>query len=165
MPERTFVHGISSEQYGLKEERHRRLAAPRVIRAKEIPWEGGPSHWNKDVLRPDSEPFRTQTLDVHIESEAPGGISHNHAHQNEAVIYVLEGRGHDIHDGERYEWEAGDLLVVHNESLHQHCNDDPERPSRFLIIKAKPLWMFMGLIQQGYVSRAPTEDKGYRPKD
>ena len=49
---------------------------PRVIKAKDLPWEGGPGHWNKDVLRPSMEPFRTQTLEIHIESEAPGGISH-----------------------------------------------------------------------------------------
>ena len=165
MAERTFVRAVTSEQYGLKEERRRRLAAPRVIKAKQLSWESGPSHWNKNILTPDTEPFRTQTLHVHVESEAPGGISHNHGHQNEALFYVLEGRGHEIHDGVRYDWEAGDLVIVHNDSVHQHCNDDPERPSRVLIIKAKPLWLFMGLMQQGYVSRAEERETGYRPSD
>ena len=165
MAERTFVKGISSESYGLKEERRRRLAAPRVIKAKTLPWDGGPGHWNKDVLTPDNEPFLTQSIYVHVESEAPGGISHTHGHQNEALFYVLEGRGHEIHDGERYDWEAGDLVVVHNDSVHQHCNDDPKRPSRVLVIKAKPLWMFLGLMQQGYLTRASTEETGYRPVD
>ncbi len=165
MPERTFVKGVSSESYGLAEERRRRLAAPRVIKAKELAWEGGPGHWNKNVLTPDSEPFLTQAIYVHIESEAPGHVSHKHGHQNEALFYVLEGRGHEVHDGERYDWQAGDLVVVHNDSVHQHFNDDPARPSRVLVIKAKPLWMFLGLFQQGYVTRAKTEATGYRPQD
>jgi quercetin dioxygenase-like cupin family protein len=161
--DRIFARGVSGE-YSLDEERRRRLAAPRVIKAKELPWDGGPGHWNKDVLRPSTEPFRTQTLEVHIESEAPGGVSHTHGHQNEALFYVLEGRGHEIHDGKRYDWEAGDLVVVHNDSVHTHCNDDPDRPSRVLIIKAKPLWMFMGLFQQGYITRASKKETGYRPE-
>ncbi len=165
MAERTFVKGMASEGYSLTEERKRRLAAPRVIKAKALPWEGGPGHWNKDVLRPSMEPFRTQSLEIHIESEAPGGISHNHGHQNEALFYVLEGRGHEIHDGLRYDWRAGDVVMVHNDSVHQHFNDDPDHPSRVLIIKAKPLWMFMGLIQQGYLSRAATDETGYKPED
>ena len=162
---RVFVRGMESETYDLDEERKRRLALPRVVKAKDLPWEGGPGHWNKDVLRPSMEPFRTQTLEIHIESEAPGGASHDHGHQNEALFYVLEGRGHEIHDGERYDWEAGDVVIVHNDSVHQHFNDDPARPSRVLVIKAKPLWMFLGLIQQGYRSRASTGETGYRPKD
>ena len=164
MPERTFVKALSGD-YGLKEERARRLAAPRVIKAKDIPWGSGPNHWNRDILTPDTEPFRTQTLHVHMEAEAPGNVSHKHGHQNEALFYVLEGRGHEIHDGQRYEWEAGDLVVVHNDSVHQHFNDDKERPSRVLVIKAKPLWMFLGLIQQGYLSRASSRETGYEPKD
>ncbi len=162
--ERIFAREVTG-QYGLKEERRRRLAAPRVIKARELPWGGGPGHWNKDVLRPGMEPFRTQTLEVHIEAEAPGGISHTHGHQNEALLYVLEGRGHEIHDGKRYDWEAGDLVVVHNDSVHQHNNDDPERPSRVLIIKAKPLWMFMGLFQQDYTAHASKKETGFRPED
>lgn len=165
MKERTFVRALTSEQYDLAEQRRLRLAAPRVIKAKALPWGSGPSHWNKNVLTPDSEPFLTQTIHVHIEAEAPGGVSHVHGHQNEAVIYVLEGRGHDVHDGTRHDWEAGDLLVVHNDSVHEHHNDDPQRPSRILIIKAKPLWMFMGLIQQAYLRRAATHETGYRPQD
>ncbi len=164
MAERVFVKELSGE-YSLREERARRLAAPRVIKAKDIPWGSGPNHWNRDILTPDTRPFRTQSIHVHMEAEAPGNVSHKHGHQNEALFYILEGRGHEIHDGERYEWEAGDLVVVHNDSVHQHWNDDPERPSRALVIKAKPLWLFMGLMQQAYVTRASTEDRGYRPKD
>ncbi len=162
--QRTFVRGVGGA-YSLDEERARRLSLPRVVKAKELPWDGGPGHWNKDVFRPGMEPFRSQTLEIHVEAEAPGGLSHIHGHQNEALLYVLEGKGHDIHDGERYDWEAGDLVVVHNDSVHQHVNDDPKRPSRFLIIKAKPLWMFMGLFQQRYVQKASTAETGFRPTD
>ena len=28
------------------------------------------------------------------------------------VFFVLKGKGHDVHDGRRYDWEAGDALIV-----------------------------------------------------
>src|SRR5439155_19244592 len=116
------LRGMSSDADDLDEERRRRLALPRVIKAKDLPWEGGPGHWNKDVLRPSMEPFRTQTLEIHIESEAPGGISHNHGHQNEALFYVLEGHGYELHEGERHDSWAGDVAMVPYESSKQQCN-------------------------------------------
>jgi hypothetical protein len=39
--------------------------------------------------------------------------------------------------------------------VHQHFNALKDRPARVLIIKAKPLFLFMGLIQQGFVEKAP----------
>ena len=45
---------------------------------------------------------------------------------------------------------------------------DEERRRRLAlprVIKAKPLWMFLGLIQQGYLSRASKRATGYEPKD
>ena len=47
-------------------------------------------------------------------------------HQNEAVFYILKGKGYEIHDDKRYDWEAGDLVVVHTDSVHRHFNDGDE---------------------------------------
>ena len=169
---RVFLRGMSSEQYGLKELRQEQLAAPRV-RNDEIVVDDakvGHSGDSKDSrtwwrIGPGDEPFLTQNIQVHFVEIPPGKSNHGHGHQNEAVFYILEGKGYEIHDDKRYDWEAGDLVVVHNDSVHQHINDDPARPSRFLIIKAKPLWMFMGLFQQRYVKKASTAETGFRPKD
>ena len=45
-----------------------------------------------------------------------------------ALLYVLEGEGYDIHDGERYEWSAGDLVLVTPGCVHQHFNALEDRP-------------------------------------
>jgi gentisate 1,2-dioxygenase len=38
----------------------------------------------------------------------------------EELILVLEGKGYDIHDGERWNWQQGDLICVPAMTTHQH---------------------------------------------
>jgi uncharacterized RmlC-like cupin family protein len=54
----------------------------------------------------------TQVLYAHFIVLAPGGKSDKHGHMNEAMFYILDGKGHEIHDGVRYDWEAGDVVVT-----------------------------------------------------
>ena len=44
-----------------------------------------------------------------MEVYAPGGRNSKHGHMNSAVFFVLKGKGHDVHDGRRYDWEAGEI--------------------------------------------------------
>ena len=58
--------------------------------------------------------------------------SGKHRHQGGLVIYVLEGKGYSIVEGQRIDWEKGDLVLLPlhpNEVEHQHFNLDPEKPS------------------------------------
>jgi gentisate 1,2-dioxygenase len=78
--------------------------------------------------------FRTVGTSVsHIFVEQPHSRSHKHAHP-EAYLYVLEGRGYSIMDGQRYEWEKGDVVHVPPGMVeHQHFNptDEIARELRF----------------------------------
>ena len=67
------------------------------------------------------------------------------------MFYVLKGRGHDVHDGRRIDWKAGDVMIVENGCVHQHFNDSPTR-RRLLVFKAKPLFLFMHLLFQKIVA-------------
>ena len=42
----------------------------------------------------------------------------------EEQILVIEGRGYDIHDGIRWNWERGDLISIPAMAEHQHFNGD-----------------------------------------
>ena len=99
----------------------------------------------------------TQSIETHIEVYAPGAYGQKHGHLNSAVFYALKGRGHDIHDGKRIEWRAGDVMIVENGCVHQHFNDDPDNEAILLVFKAKPLFLFMHLLFQKIVSYPPTE--------
>jgi len=86
-----------------------------------------------------------------------GGKSQKHGHVNEAAFYILDGQGYEIHDGVRYDWSAGDVAIVHNNCVHQHFNADPVKPARALVLKTKPMYMFMNMLFQHLVEPRPTE--------
>jgi quercetin dioxygenase-like cupin family protein len=156
---RVFVREMISQTYGLDEFRRKQLAAPRVrspkddvsIFGKQGYTEGQDAWWR---VGPGDDPFWTQTLQVHLVELPARGAAKGHGHQNEAPFYILEGAGYEIHDGQRYDWTKGDLVLVHTDSVHQHFNPYDE-PALTLVIKAKATWLFAGLMQQG--SRRPIE--------
>jgi len=58
--------------------------------------------------------------------------SGKHRHQGGIVIYVLDGKGYSVVDGERVDWEKGDLLLLPMKVggvEHQHFNLDPGKPA------------------------------------
>ncbi len=79
--------------------------------------------------------------------------SGKHRHQGGLVIYVIDGKGYSVVDGERIDWAKGDLLMLPlrpNGVEHQHFNTD---------VGGKPaLWM--AFIHQGmreYLSSEMTQ--------
>jgi gentisate 1,2-dioxygenase len=60
--------------------------------------------------------------------------SGRHKHQGGLVIYVLEGVGYSVVDGERIDWSKGDLVLLPLRPggvEHQHFNLDPHKPSKW----------------------------------
>jgi quercetin dioxygenase-like cupin family protein len=155
---RRFLKGIESETYSLTEMRRQRLASVNRVLTPPYPNPTPGKAVEKDIISPGTEPFVTHSLQAHFAALAPGARDKGHGHQNEALFYILEGRGFDIHDGQRYDWEAGDALAVHNDSAHWHNNLDPDRPVVGLVMKAKPMWIFLGLQQQGPLGTGPAPD-------
>jgi gentisate 1,2-dioxygenase len=94
---------------------------------------------------------------LHLEEYGPGGRSQKHGHVNEAAFYILDGEGYEVHDGVRYDWKAGDVAIVHNNCVHQHFNASATNPARALVIKTKPMYMFMNMLFQQQVEPRPSE--------
>jgi gentisate 1,2-dioxygenase len=125
----------------------RTKAAGPVIAGDSLEWET--SHHGKVAYI--SEPAilgsNVQTMMMFIEELAPGGSNSGHRHLNEALVYILEGRGYSIIDGTRYDWKQGDTIAVPLMSWHQHFNADPERRVVFLGATNEPLLRSMGLFE------------------
>jgi quercetin dioxygenase-like cupin family protein len=152
---RTFVRGVTSATYGLNEHRRRQLAAPRVRSDTVVVDDAKVAHSGDSAqsrtwwrIGPGDEDFLTQTVQVHFVELPPRSANNGHGHQNEAAFYILEGAGYEVHDGQRYDWKQDDLVFVHTDCVHQHFNPYDERAVA-LVVKAKSLWMFLGLWQQG----------------
>src|ERR671925_1027808 len=151
--DRVFVRGIEG-QYSLKDELKRLRSLPRVIKGRDLTFNDGPQSFSKHFVEPVDG--LGQTLHVHLEEYAPGGRTQKHGHVNEAAFYILDGKGYEIHDGIRYDWQAGDVAIVHNNCVHQHFNASKDRPARALVIKTKPMFMFMNMLFQQLVEPRPT---------
>jgi quercetin dioxygenase-like cupin family protein len=81
---------------------------------------------------------------TNIFEEAPHSGSHKHTH-TEAMLYVLEGRGFSMIDGERYDWEEGDAVhVPPRMTSHEHFNDSDAR-TRTLRIEFGIRFFYEGL--------------------
>ena len=163
---RVFVRGLTSETYGLGEFRRQQLEVERVRDDAFVVDDAKVAHSGDSEqsrtwwrIGPGDEDFLTQTIQVHFVELPPQSSNHGHGHQNEAAFYILEGRGYEIHDDQRYDWSKDDLVYVHTDSVHRHFNPYDEK-ALALVVKAKCTWMFMGLIQQG--RSGPGGERGRR---
>jgi len=163
---------------GLKEaerQRKRDEKLQEVVKAKEMPWENS-RHGRLKHLVNDKMNVRVKTLDVYIQEIAPGGRSGKHRHMAEEYIFVLEGRGYDLHwdvnaqlkekyhweaekEPKRYEWEKGDVIFIPVNTVHQHFNSDPEHPAR-LISGMNRIYKYMGFHDLEQIEDAPKKIKG-----
>jgi hypothetical protein len=152
--DRVFVRGVQGH-YNLTEELKRLRAVPRVRKAKEINFVDGPQAYSRHYVEP--KDGITQLFHFHLEEYAPGGKSQKHGHVNEAAFYILDGAGYEIHDGVRYDWKAGDIAIVHNNCVHQHFNASDTKPARALVLKTKPMYLFMNMLFQKTVEKRSEE--------
>ena len=167
---RVFVRGMTSQTYGLSEFRQLQLAAERVRDNDFVVDDATVGHSGDSAksrtwwrIGPGDEDFLTQSIQVHFVELPPESSNHGHGHQNEAAFYILEGRGYEIHDGQRYDWSKDDFVFVHTDSVHRHFNPYLER-ALALVVKAKCTWMLLGLIQQGRSGPVEHEQR-YGPRE
>ncbi len=87
---------------------------------------------------------------------------------------MLEGRGYDLHQDcdvevkdryewivqdevKKFEWEAGDMIYIPPNTVHQHFNADPDRPVR-LISSINRIYKNFGLNDLEQIEDAPEYD-------
>ena len=78
--------------------------------------------------------FSSRSIKCFMQVIPPGRKSGQHRHREEAIVHIVSGNGYSIVDGKKYHWKAGDTLCVPVWAWHQHFNDDPEKPVRFLAV-------------------------------
>ena len=114
-----------------KELAERNLAGPVVIRSEDRPWyqtRQGKLRYYLDPVTIKDTPLQHWRVFLHDIKTRSG----KHRHQGGLVIYVLEGKGYSVVDGERWDWEKGDLVLLPMKPEgveHQHFNLDPQKPA------------------------------------
>jgi mannose-6-phosphate isomerase-like protein (cupin superfamily) len=149
---RTFVRALEGT-YG---EVYKSLySQPRVYPHGDFAWKGGPGYYDKAPINPQAVEI-AQSIECHISAFAAHCHGQKHGHMNSAVFYILTGTGHDVHDGVTLPYASGDACIVENGCVHQHFNDGDEEMIA-LVMKAKPLFLFMHMLFQKVVEYPPKE--------
>ena len=143
---------------------------PRVIKFDSIPWSQNLQAYHKVFIRTKggdflvgdfrgwSAPIYTMTCLEQILS--PGGKSGRHRHYFEALFFILEGKGYEIHDGVKYDWEQGDLVIVPTYTIHQHFNASTTEGARlFYLIPGA--FNFMGISDTEQIE----SHEGFKPRE
>ncbi len=120
----------------LEDEVKWRLSVPHVVRTEEVPWENTQMGRIKFLVTPKRN-CGLKAYDAFVQELPPGGSSGKHRHAAEEVHKILGGKGYDIHDGVRHDWDAEDMVCIPPYVTHQHFNSDPERPSRFVAFQSR----------------------------
>ena len=120
----------------------------KVVTPADMPWEMSRQGLLKHLLN-EGMNTRMETVDAYMQIIPPGSRSGKHRHLAEECLYVIEGRGHDLHQDcdveitdtyhwtpqaevKRYQWEAGDVIYIPPNTIHQHFNASPDRPVRLI---------------------------------
>ncbi|HJS77038.1 MAG TPA: cupin domain-containing protein [Burkholderiales bacterium] len=145
----------------------------KIVRPEDMPWEMSRQGLLKHLLN-EGMNTRMETVDAYMLIIPPGSRSGKHRHLAEECLYVLEGRGYDLHQDcdveitdtyhwkpqaevKRYEWEAGDVIYIPPNTIHQHFNASAERPVR-LISATNRIYKACGLNDLEQLEDAPEYD-------
>ncbi len=147
----------------------------KVVTPAEMPWEMSRQGLLKHLINEEMN-TRIETVDAYMQIIPPGSRSGKHRHLAEECLYVLEGKGYDLHQDcdieitdeyfwkpqdevKKFEWEAGDVIYIPPNTIHQHINADPDRPAR-LISSTNRIFKYCGLNDVEQVEDAPEYKSG-----
>lgn len=145
----------------------------KVVKPHEMPWEMSRQGILKHLMN-EKMNTRIETVDAYMQLIPPGSRSGKHRHLAEECVYVLEGKGYDLHQDsdceitdtfewtinpevKKFEWEAGDYIYIPPNTVHQHFNADPSRPVRLISSTAR-IFRQMGLNTLEQFEDAPEFD-------
>ena len=136
---------------GLGKKQQNLLATlPRVVKFDEVPWVQNAQAFQKSYTGPDIKGRLTQhpvcSFTLREQTIFPGATSGKHRHYPEAIFYVVEGEGYEIHDDVKYPWEAGDIMCVPTYCVHQHFNPTSDQHAR-LFFSVPLAFELMGIFQ------------------
>jgi quercetin dioxygenase-like cupin family protein len=145
----------------------------KIVRPEDMPWEMSRQGLLKHLIN-EGMNTRMETVDAYMEIIPPGSRSGKHRHLAEECVYVLEGHGYDLHQDcdveitdtyhwkpqaeiKRYEWEAGDVIYIPPNTIHQHFNASADKPAR-LISATNRIYKACGLNDLEQLEDCPEYD-------
>ena len=144
------------------------------MKPSDAPWERTRDGLVRVLTSPKRTDVRVFSVDIYQQRILPGSRSAKHWHMADEALYVISGRGESLHwdveaeIGERYwarvakkpsrwQFSAGDLVYVPQNTIHQHFNTDAHEPLIFLSAQNR-LFKLLGYDSLVYLEDAPAPD-------
>ena len=145
----------------------------KIVKPADMPWEMSRQGLLKHLINENMN-TRMETVDAYMQIIPPGSRSGRHRHLAEECVYVIEGGGYDLHEDcdveitdvfewkpvgklQRFDWEAGDVIYIPPNTIHQHFNADPKNPAR-IISSTNRIFKQIGLNTLDQLEDAPEFD-------
>ena len=142
----------------------------KILKPEDMPWEMSRQGLLKHLLN-EGMNTRMETVDAYMQIIPPGSHSGRHRHLAEECLYVLEGHGYDLHQDcdveitdtyhwkpqeqiQQFDWQAGDVIYIPPNTIHQHFNASPDKPVR-LISAINRIFKACGLNDLEQLENAP----------
>jgi gentisate 1,2-dioxygenase len=117
------------------EQREQRGKGAWLIRGKDRTWEHNRQGKMKWFMHPALEDTCIQSMLFFEQEIPPGGKTGVQMTPGGACMYIIQGRGYTLLDGERHDWQAEDVVQIplrRDGVKVQHVNTDLRQPVRFV---------------------------------
>jgi len=106
-----------------------------LIKGKDLPWENNKQGIMRWYMHPLLKSICINTMKVFVQEIPPGGRSGRLHHPGNQVIFILEGEGYTVLDGQKHHWSKNDVvqlpLRIKGVTV-QHFNSNLDKPARFV---------------------------------
>jgi len=150
----------------IKENKEKR----KIVKPESMPWEKSRQGIIKHLCN-EKMNIQIESIDAYMQFIPGGSRSGRHRHMSEEYIFVLEGKGYDLHwdvdfelgdrycwkvdeKSSRWEWEQGDSIYIPPNTVHQHFNADTEKPARFISATSRMV-RYIGFDDLEQIENAP----------
>lgn len=127
--------------------------AKKTVKADEMPMERSPDGLIKHIIH-EKMGTAEMCIDAYMHFIDPGKSTGKSRHLTEEIMYVVEGRGYDLHwdvdfdckdefewewakEPKKFEWKEGDFVYVPPYVIHQRVNADPDNEARVVVINSR----------------------------
>jgi gentisate 1,2-dioxygenase len=92
------------------------------------------------------------TMGCHAQWLPPGFATEPHRHTSSVVYHVVEGAGHSVIGGQRFDWQEKDVFCVPSWMPHQHVNASGAEPAVLFSFTEAPVLRALGLYREAEAS-------------
>ena len=105
-------------------------------------WRNDDGSAHDGILLEYANPFQDgpvlPTMSCYAQLLRPNEHTSAHRHTSSTIYYVLDGAGHSVMDGVRFNWAEGDFFMIPPWVWHEHANTT-EKDAFFFAISDKPI--------------------------